>query len=74
MNATPPLIVHVVYRFAVGGLENGVVNLINRLRAKRRFSLERMVGDYDSVYADLLRTSRPNRSAAARLTSSSAPR
>jgi sugar transferase (PEP-CTERM/EpsH1 system associated) len=31
MNATPPLIVHVVYRFAVGGLENGVVNLINRL-------------------------------------------
>jgi len=26
-----PLIVHVVYRFGVGGLENGVVNLINRL-------------------------------------------
>lgn len=26
-----PLILHVVYRFAVGGLENGVVNLINRL-------------------------------------------
>ena len=26
-----PLIVHVVYRFDVGGLENGVVNLINRL-------------------------------------------
>lgn len=25
------MIVHVVYRFAVGGLENGVVNLINRL-------------------------------------------
>lgn len=30
----PPLIVHVVYRFAVGGLENGVVNLINRLPAR----------------------------------------
>ncbi len=29
----PRLIVHVVYRFAVGGLENGVVNLINRLPA-----------------------------------------
>jgi sugar transferase (PEP-CTERM/EpsH1 system associated) len=28
-----PLIVHVVYRFAVGGLENGVVNLVNRLPA-----------------------------------------
>ena len=26
-----PLIVHVVYRFDVGGLENGVVNLINGL-------------------------------------------
>ena len=29
-----PLIVHVVYRFGVGGLENGVVNLINRLPAQ----------------------------------------
>ncbi|MGZ8272775.1 MAG: TIGR03088 family PEP-CTERM/XrtA system glycosyltransferase [Burkholderiaceae bacterium] len=28
---TRPLICHVVYRFDVGGLENGVVNLINRL-------------------------------------------
>lgn len=28
-----PLVMHVVYRFAVGGLENGVVNLINRLPA-----------------------------------------
>jgi sugar transferase (PEP-CTERM/EpsH1 system associated) len=31
----PPLIVHVVYHFGVGGLENGVVNLINRLPAAR---------------------------------------
>jgi sugar transferase (PEP-CTERM/EpsH1 system associated) len=31
MSAMPPLIVHVVYRLAIGGLENGVVNLINRL-------------------------------------------
>jgi sugar transferase (PEP-CTERM/EpsH1 system associated) len=30
-----PLIVHVVYSFAVGGLENGVVNLINRLPPDR---------------------------------------
>lgn len=36
MNTDPrPLIVHVVYRFAVGGLENGVVNLINRLPGRR---------------------------------------
>jgi sugar transferase (PEP-CTERM/EpsH1 system associated) len=27
---TRPLVAHVVYRFGVGGLENGVVNLINR--------------------------------------------
>jgi sugar transferase (PEP-CTERM/EpsH1 system associated) len=30
----PPLIAHVVYRLATGGLENGVVNLINRLPAQ----------------------------------------
>jgi hypothetical protein len=29
------LIAHVVHRFAVGGLENGVVNLINHLPAAR---------------------------------------
>ena len=35
--AAPPraLIAHVVYRFDVGGLENGVVNLINRLPVDR---------------------------------------
>ena len=27
----PPLICHVVYRFDTGGLENGVVNLINHM-------------------------------------------
>ena len=31
MNDSAPVIVHVVYRFAVGGLENGVVNLVNHL-------------------------------------------
>jgi sugar transferase (PEP-CTERM/EpsH1 system associated) len=31
MTAAPPLVVHVVYRFAVGGLENGLVNLLNGL-------------------------------------------
>lgn len=30
-----PLVMHVVYRFDVGGLENGVVNLINHLPAER---------------------------------------
>lgn len=32
---TRPLIAHVVYRFAVGGLENGVVNLINHMDPTR---------------------------------------
>jgi sugar transferase (PEP-CTERM/EpsH1 system associated) len=31
----PPLIAHIVYRFAVGGLENGLVNLINNIPADR---------------------------------------
>lgn len=31
----PPLVVHLVYRFDTGGLENGVVNLINRMPAFR---------------------------------------
>lgn len=36
MNPDPrPLIVHVVYRFSTGGLENGVANLINRLPQSR---------------------------------------
>jgi len=30
-----PLVAHVLHRFDVGGLENGVVNLINRLPAER---------------------------------------
>ncbi len=30
-----PLVVHVVYRFDVGGLENGVVNLINHMPSTR---------------------------------------
>jgi sugar transferase (PEP-CTERM/EpsH1 system associated) len=33
--SAPPLIVHVVYSFTVGGLENGVVNLLNRLPRDR---------------------------------------
>lgn len=37
MPATPalPLVAHVVYRFDTGGLENGVVNLINRMTGFR---------------------------------------
>lgn len=31
----PPLVLHVLYRFDTGGLENGVVNLINRMPPQR---------------------------------------
>ena len=27
----PPLVVHLLYRFDTGGLENGVINLINHM-------------------------------------------
>lgn len=33
--ALPPLIAHIVYRFDVGGLENGIVNLINEIPSDR---------------------------------------
>ena len=35
MTTKIPLIVHVVHRFGVGGLENGLVNLINRMPASQ---------------------------------------
>ena len=34
-SSTPPLIAHILYRFDVGGLENGVVNLLNRIPSSR---------------------------------------
>jgi sugar transferase (PEP-CTERM/EpsH1 system associated) len=34
-NDSRPLVAHVVYRFDTGGLENGVVNLVNRMSAYR---------------------------------------
>ena len=35
MNGEPRLVMHLVYRFDVGGMENGVVNLINRMPSDR---------------------------------------
>ena len=35
MNDPRPLVIHVVYSFDVGGLENGIVNLINHMPADR---------------------------------------
>lgn len=35
MTTSAPLIVHIVYRFGVGGLENGIVNLVNGMPWRR---------------------------------------
>lgn len=35
MNPEPQLVAHVVFRFGVGGLENGIVNLVNHLPRER---------------------------------------
>ena len=35
MKPSQPLLAHVVFRFGVGGLENGIVNLINHLPRER---------------------------------------
>jgi sugar transferase (PEP-CTERM/EpsH1 system associated) len=35
LNERTPLIAHIVYRFGIGGLENGIVNLVNRLPRER---------------------------------------
>src|SRR5437879_12428528 len=35
MKTSQPLLAHVVFRFGVGGLENGIVNLVNHLPRER---------------------------------------
>lgn len=47
----PLVIAHVLYRFAVGGLENGVVNLINRLPAGHYRHIIICVSDHDPEFA-----------------------
>jgi sugar transferase (PEP-CTERM/EpsH1 system associated) len=48
---TRPLICHVVYRFSVGGLENGVVNLINHLPRDRWRHAVVSLTDIDESFA-----------------------
>lgn len=49
-----PLLAHVLYRFAIGGLENGVVNLINHLPADRYRHSIICVTDHDRQFAQRL--------------------
>ncbi len=44
--AQPPLVVHVIYRLAVGGLENGLVNLINGMPVERYRHAIVCIADY----------------------------
>jgi sugar transferase (PEP-CTERM/EpsH1 system associated) len=50
-----PLVVHVVYRFAVGGLENGVVNLVNHLPHERWRHAIVALTDVDAGFARRIR-------------------
>lgn len=45
-HSPPPLIVHVVAHFAVGGLENGMVNLLNQIPPTRYRHAVVSLGDY----------------------------
>jgi sugar transferase (PEP-CTERM/EpsH1 system associated) len=52
MSVQSPLIVHVVYRFGVGGLENGIVNLVNRMPASRWRHAILALTEVDGEFAD----------------------
>lgn len=52
----PIRIVHVLFHFGIGGLENGVVNLINRLDEARYRHVVVCLSDFDPDYARRVRT------------------
>ncbi|MTW21758.1 TIGR03088 family PEP-CTERM/XrtA system glycosyltransferase [Allochromatium palmeri] len=54
VNAAPALVVHIIYRLDVGGLENGLVNLINRLPPARFRHAIICLDDYDAVFRQRL--------------------
>lgn len=46
----PPLIVHIIHRLDYGGLENGLVNLINRMPSERYRHAILCLTDYNPVF------------------------
>ncbi|TVO50875.1 TIGR03088 family PEP-CTERM/XrtA system glycosyltransferase [Denitromonas halophila] len=56
--AAPPLVAHVLYSFRIGGLENGVVNLINRMPIGRYRHVVIALSDCDSDF--IKRVTRPD--------------
>jgi sugar transferase (PEP-CTERM/EpsH1 system associated) len=55
MDNLPPLLVHVIYRFGVGGLENGLVNLINHLPEHRYRHAVVCLTDSNKAFSDRIR-------------------
>lgn len=51
MSLRPPLVAHVIYRLGVGGLENGLVNLINRTPPDRFRHAVICLKDADPAFA-----------------------
>lgn len=54
-HSRPRLVVHVVHRFAVGGLENGIVNLINHMPPERWRHAVVAVTEVDEIFARRVR-------------------
>jgi len=54
----PPLVAHILYSFHIGGLENGVVNLINRMPVDRYRHVVIALADCDSDFC--ARITRPD--------------
>jgi len=55
MSREPPLVAHVIHRLDVGGLENGVVNIVNRMPADRyRHAIVCLAG-YDGNFRKRIR-------------------
>lgn len=54
-----PLIAHVIYRLDVGGLENGLVNLINRIPAERFRHVIICLADYSAFRERIQRSDVP---------------
>ncbi len=54
-----PLIAHIIYRLDVGGLENGLVNLINRIPAERYRHAIICLTDYSDFRQRILRSDVP---------------
>src|SRR5882672_377169 len=58
-NQSVPLVAHVIYRLDVGGLENGLVNLINRIPAQRFRHAIICLTDYSEFRQRLTRSDVP---------------